>query len=64
MEYKFKLFEAMRGANLRQRDFAKIIGESESKVSLVVNGKYNLSPAEQIKWARALGKPQEELFAD
>ena len=64
MSSKFKLFEAIRKADMYQRDFAKIVGEPESKVSLVVNGKYNLSQAEQVKWARILGQPQEELFGE
>jgi plasmid maintenance system antidote protein VapI len=64
MGFKFKLFEAIRKANMYQRDFARIIGEPESKVSLVVNGKYNLSQTEQIKWARILGQPQEKLFGE
>ena len=64
MSFKFNLFEAIRKSGMYQRDFAKIVGEPESKVSLVVNGKYNLSQAEKVKWARVLGQPQEELFGE
>ena len=59
-----KLLSAIREKGFRQVDFAKAIGEHHTIVSRVINGWVNLSEAQKIKYAEALGKKTTELFED
>ena len=58
----FKLLQAMREKGLRQRDFAKIVGDHESVISRIVNGVWNPSETQKIKYARALKRKVSEIF--
>jgi len=64
MKPNAKLWAAIREKGWSQRDFCKVVGDDPATVSRAVTGKLNLDIPRQIKWAKALGKPQEELFAD
>lgn len=59
-----KLLMAIREAGLRQADFARIVRDHPSLVSRVVNGRVNLDPIEQARYARALRRRPEDLFED
>ena len=62
MAYNSKLRDAIREKFGSQRDFAAKIGMHESRVSLVVNGRWVLTESEMKRWARALGVPMEQVF--
>jgi transcriptional regulator with XRE-family HTH domain len=59
-----RLWAALRQAGLTQAEFARLVGEHAPTVSRVITGVWNLSPAKQMKWAKALGRKPEELFGD
>ena len=54
---------AMVEKNLTGRELARMLGVSESIVSLTVNGKYNLSPQQQEQVSDILEKPAKHLFS-
>ena len=58
----FKLLKAIRKKGLRQRDFAKLVGDHESVVSRIVNGSWKPDQLRKLRYSRALGKKPEELF--
>jgi len=62
MKTNIKLIVELRKRGLRQRDFAKMIDERESKLSGVINGRLNLSDEEMDKWASALGLTANKIF--
>jgi transcriptional regulator with XRE-family HTH domain len=62
MKMNFNLLKAIREKGLRQRDFAKLVGDSESVVSRAVTGTWNLDALRKIRYAKALGKSVDELF--
>jgi hypothetical protein len=45
-----------------QWKFAFEVGEQEAIVSKVINGRYDLKPAKQQKWAQALDCKVEDIF--
>lgn len=59
-----KLLTAIREMNMRQRDFALLVGDNSSIVSMVINGWFNLDDRRQRRYARVLGKEVKELFED
>ena len=60
----FKLLIAIREQGLRQRDFAKLIGEDETILSRVINGHWNPDELRKIKYAKALKMRVEDLFSE
>ena len=60
----FELLKSIRQMGLRQRDFAKLVGDHESVVSRIINGIWNADKMRKIKYAKALGKRPEELFGE
>jgi len=58
----FKFLQAIREKGLRQRDFAKIVGDHESVISRIVNGVWNPSEAQKIRYAKALKCKVGEIF--
>lgn len=58
----FELLRAIREKGLRQRDFAKLVGDDPSIVSRIVNGIWIPDEMRKITYARVLGKKPEELF--
>ena len=58
----FELLKAIRESGLRQRDFARVVGDHESLISRVVNGVWNLDEIRKTRYAKALGKRVEDLF--
>lgn len=64
VKVRFGLLRAIRENGMRQRDFAKQVGDSESFVSEVVNGLRNLDESRREKYARFLGVSQDELFRE
>lgn len=59
---RLKLKIAMLEKGISGRQLAREVGINESIMSLVVNGKYNLSPDQQERIARVLEKPIDQLF--
>lgn len=62
MSTNWALLMAMRDSGLRQRDFARVVGDHESLISRVVNGVWNLDEIRQTWYTKALGKRVEDLF--
>ena len=62
MQYNYKLHRAIRENRLYQKDFAKLVGSNDTKVSQVINGRYLLTPTEKLQWSRALNRKREEVF--
>lgn len=62
MKQNLKLLIAIREGGMRQVDFAKAVGDHFTFVSRVINGWINLDDKRKAKYAKALGKPVEELF--
>jgi hypothetical protein len=60
----FELLKSIRQMGLRQRGFAKLVGDHESVVSRIINGTWNADEVRKIKYARVLGKKPEEIFTD
>jgi len=58
----FALLKKIKLQGLRQRDFAQIVNEDESVISRVVNGVWNPSEAQRIRYARALKCKVSEIF--
>lgn len=63
VKINFELFKAIRDKGLRQRDFAKIVGDHESVVSLIVNDVWVIDEVRKAPYARALGCKSEDLFS-
>ncbi len=57
----FELLKSIRQMSLRQRDFAKLVGDHESVVSRIINGIWNADDLRKIKYARVLGKRPDEI---
>ena len=64
MEKNLKLWMAIQENNLRQKDFARLVGDHHTFISRVVNGWINLDEYRKIKYARILGRKVEDIFAD
>ena len=62
MQVNMKLLAAIREAGYRQRDFAGLVGEHESQVSMVINGRLNLDEKRKAMYAKVLDKSVQELF--
>jgi transcriptional regulator with XRE-family HTH domain len=63
MRQRINLLLAIREKELRQREFARIVGAHESVVSEVISGKRNLDLSKQVQWAKALDRKPEEIFS-
>ena len=61
-DYNAKLNDRIRHAYLTQAAFAEAVGSHRQIVSMVINGRYNLTPEEQTAWAAKLGHTRDELF--
>jgi transcriptional regulator with XRE-family HTH domain len=64
MKANFDLLRAIRERGLRQREFARLVGDHESVVSRIVNGIWVPDEARKIKYATAVGKKVEDLFQE
>ena len=62
MEINIKLLAAIRKKGMRQKDFAKAVGDHHTFISRVINGWINLDDARKAKYARILGRKVEDLF--
>lgn len=62
MQQNLKLLVAIREKDLRQQEFAKIVGDHFTYISGVINGRINLDERRKLKYAKALGKKVEDLF--
>ena len=49
MKQRVKLLLAIRENELRQRDFARIVGAHESVVSEVISGRRNIDISQQVQ---------------
>jgi transcriptional regulator with XRE-family HTH domain len=58
----FELYKAIREKGLRQRDFARLVGDHESVVSRIVNGVWIPDELRKVRYARALGRKPDEVF--
>ncbi len=58
-----RLLVAIKERRLTQRQFAALVGDHESVVSRVVNGIWVADAVRRQKYAEALGRKSEELFA-
>ncbi len=64
MKQHLKLLMAIRESEMRQVDFARVVGDHFTFVSRVVNGWINLDDRRKAKYAKALGKSVGELFGN
>ena len=62
MNVNFELLRAIRERGLRQKDFAKMVGDHPSVVSRIVNGVWNADEPRKVRYAKALDRNPEELF--
>ncbi len=62
MDVKLKV--AIFENGFSQRELAKRTGIHESFISMAVRGKYNLDEIQRAKIAKAIGKPEKEIFRD
>ena len=60
----FELFKAIRDKGLRQRDFARLVGDHESVVSRIINGVWNADELRKIRYAKVLGRKPSEIFSE
>ena len=60
--FNFKLFKAIKEKGLTAREFSRLVGDDESYVSRIINGKWNIDEMRKIKYAKVLGKKVEALF--
>lgn len=63
MKTNLKLLTAIREKGMRQKDFAKAVGEHETFISRVVNGWINLDEVRKAKYAKMLGCTVDDLFS-
>lgn len=59
-----RLVVALKERGLKQRDFARLVGDHETMISRVVNGTWNLDEERKIRYARVLKKKPEDLFVE
>ena len=59
---RFKLLKALKEEGLKQKEYAKLVGDHPSIVSRIVNGIWNPDERRKIKYAKALGRKPEEIF--
>jgi ribosome-binding protein aMBF1 (putative translation factor) len=64
MQENLKLLNAIRTKGLKQKDFARLVGDKDSMVSGVIRGRLNLDDEQKIKYARILDCKIEELFEE
>ena len=62
MKPNLKLLTAIREKRMRQKDFAKAVGDHHTFISRVINGWINLDEPRKAKYARILGCKVEDLF--
>ena len=62
MKTNLKLLTVIREKGMRQKDFAKAIGEHETFISRVINGWINLDEVRKAKYAKMLGCTVDDLF--
>jgi ribosome-binding protein aMBF1 (putative translation factor) len=62
MDIKLKI--AILQSGLSQRDLSRSTGINESIISMAVRGKYNLDQEQRSRIARALGKPEHQVFQE
>lgn len=59
-----RLVVALKERGLKQRDFARLVGDHETMISRVVNGTWNLDEERKIRYAKVLKKRPEDLFGE
>ena len=64
MKTNLKLLTAIREKGMRQKDFAKAVGEHETFISRVVNGWINLDEVRKARYAKMLGSTVDYLFSE
>ena len=64
MKYNFKLFEHIKRNYGTQEKYAQAVGVSRPLVSMVLNGRYNLTDNEKVLWAEKAGASVEFLWPD
>lgn len=62
MNYNFILRKRIYETFHTQNAFAEAINTNICKVSLVINGRYNLTDEEKERWAEALDCSVDEIF--
>jgi DNA-binding XRE family transcriptional regulator len=63
MKTNTKLLTAIREKGMRQKDFAKAIGDHPTFISRVINGWINLDEIRKLKYAKLLGCSVDDLFS-
>ena len=62
MKPNINLLAAIRQKGMRQKDFAKKVGDHHTFVSRVINGWINIDEVRKAKYAQVLGCKVEDLF--
>ena len=62
MKPQIKLLLTLKELGIRQREFARLAGENQGQLSMMINGKMFIDEHRKIKFARLLGKTVEDLF--
>ena len=62
MKQNLNLLIAIREKELRQKEFAEIVGIHPNTLSSAINGRINMSLDEKARCAKALGKSIKEIF--
>ncbi len=61
-KYNFALHRAIKEKGITARDLSGLVGDSETIISKIVNGKYPVSDLRKIAYAKALRKKVSDLF--
>lgn len=64
MKPRPKLWAAIRERGLKQKDFAKLVGDHPSIVSRIVTGQWRIDEERKLRYARVLKRRAGEVFDD
>lgn len=64
MRQRIELLAAIREKGLRQKDFARLVGDHPTFVSRVIRGWWNLDERRKKRYAKVLGKSMEQIFVE
>ena len=60
----FSLLKKIRESGMKQRDFARAVGDHETVVSRIVNGVWNADPMRKSLYSKVLKCKIEDIFSE
>lgn len=64
MRFNYGFWKAIKENGLSQKEYAALVGVHETVISRIINGYYNVTKIQRIKYSKALGKSPDELFPE